>query len=56
LRIYHLIAHSDIQDAGVAVVTGNIWLGLAEWLAHTFIDEAKVRRTTFAQRQALHIV
>jgi hypothetical protein len=50
LRIYHLIAHSGIQGAGVAVVTGNIWLWLAEWLAHTLIDEAKVRgRTTFAQ-------
>ncbi len=56
LRIYHLIAHSGMQGAGVAVVTGNIWLGLAEWLAHTFIDEAKVRgRTTFAQDQALHV-
>ena len=56
LRIYHLIAHSGIQGAGVAVVTGSIWLGLAEWLAHTFIDEAKVRgRTTFALDQALHI-
>jgi hypothetical protein len=55
-RIYHLIAHSGIQAAGVAVVTGNIGLGLAEWLAHTFIDEAKVRgTTTFAQDQALHI-
>jgi hypothetical protein len=55
-RIYHLIAHPGIQAAGVAVVTDNIWLGLAEWLAHTFIDVAKVRgRTTFAQDQALHI-
>lgn len=44
------------QGAGVAVVTGNIWLGLFEWLAHTMIDEAKVRgKTTFAQDQALHI-
>jgi len=38
------------------VVTGNVWLWLAEWLAHTFIDEAKVRGTTpFAQDQAVHI-
>ncbi|NLS07849.1 DUF3307 domain-containing protein [Rhizobium sp. P32RR-XVIII] len=56
LRVYHLIAHSGIQGAGVAVITGNIWLGLLEWLAHTAIDEAKVRgRTTFAQDQASHI-
>lgn len=57
LRVYHLIAHSGIQGAGVAVVTGNMWLGLLEWLAHTTIDEAKVRgKTTFAQDQALHII
>ncbi|TAX45946.1 DUF3307 domain-containing protein (plasmid) [Rhizobium leguminosarum] len=56
LRVYHLIAHSGIQGAGVAVVTGNAWVGLLEWLAHTTIDEAKVRgKTTFAQDQALHI-
>ncbi|RXT18842.1 hypothetical protein B5P46_28100 [Rhizobium leguminosarum] len=57
LRVYHLVAHSGIQGAGVAVVTGNVWLGLLEWLAHTMIDEAKVRgKTTFAQDQALHII
>ncbi|WP_244423755.1 hypothetical protein [Rhizobium sp. CF122] len=40
----------------MALVTGNIWLGLAEWLAHTFIDEAKVRgTTTFAHDQTLRI-
>ncbi|PCK86357.1 hypothetical protein CPT32_13150 [Rhizobium sophoriradicis] len=34
----------------------TFWLGLLEWLAHTTIDEAKVRgKTTFAQDQALHI-
>lgn len=50
LRVYHMIAHSGIRDAGVAVVTGNMWLGLLEWLAHTTMDEAKVRgKTIFAQ-------
>jgi hypothetical protein len=45
-----MIAHSGIQGAGVAVVTGNMWLGLLEWLAHTTIDVAKVRgKTIFAQ-------
>ena len=43
LRVYHLIAHAGIQGAGVALVTGNVWLGIAEWIAHTAIDEAKVR-------------
>lgn len=57
LRAYHLVAHAGIQGAAVALVTGNVWLGLAEWLAHTIIDELKVRaRTTFALDQALHIV
>lgn len=57
LRVYHLIAHAGLQGAGVAVVTGNIWLGLLEWLAHAIIDEAKVRgKTTLAQDQALHMV
>jgi hypothetical protein len=56
LRVYHLVAHSGIQGAGVALVTGNVWLGLAEWLFHTVIDEAKVNgRIAFAQDQALHI-
>jgi hypothetical protein len=56
LRVYHLIAHAGIQGATVALITGSLWLGLAEWLAHTIIDEAKVRgKTTFAVDQALHI-
>lgn len=56
LRFYHLVAHSGIQGAGVAIVTGSVWLGLSEWIAHTAIDEAKVRgKTSFATDQALHI-
>lgn len=57
LRPYHLVAHAGIHGAAVALVTGNAWLGLAEWLAHATIDELKVRgRSTFAIDQALHIV
>lgn len=56
LRAYHLIAHAGIQGAGVFLVTGSLVLGLAEWMAHTAIDEAKCRGwTTFAQDQALHV-
>lgn len=56
LRVYHLVAHAGIQGAAVALVTGNVWLGLAEWAAHTVIDELKVKGlTTFAIDQALHI-
>lgn len=57
LRVYHLIAHTGIHGGAVALVTGNVWLGLAEWTAHTIIDELKVRGwTSFALDQALHII
>ncbi|MGX5719910.1 DUF3307 domain-containing protein [Shinella zoogloeoides] len=57
LRFYHLWAHAGIHGTAVALVSGNVWLGLAEWLAHTVIDELKVRgRSTFALDQTLHIV
>ncbi|WP_245472045.1 DUF3307 domain-containing protein [Rhizobium jaguaris] len=57
LRFYHLVAHAGIHGAAVALVTGNVWLGLAEWLAHTVIDELKVRgKTALALDQTLHIV
>lgn len=56
LRIYHLVAHSGIQGAAVTLVTGSLWLGLAEWVAHIATDELKVRgRTTFAQDQTIHV-
>lgn len=57
LRAYHLIAHAGIHGAAVMLITGSLALGLIEWLAHTIIDELKVRGvTTFAQDQALHII
>lgn len=57
LRAYHLIAHAGIHGGAVALVTGNVWLGLAEWALHTVIDELKVKGwTSFALDQALHIV
>lgn len=56
LRAYHLIAHAGVHGGAVAFVTGSVWLGLAEWVAHTVIDELKVRgKTSFAVDQALHI-
>lgn len=57
LRVYHLIAHAGIHGGAVALVTGSVWLGLAEFVAHTIIDELKIKgRTTFALDQALHII
>lgn len=56
LRPYHLIAHAGIHGAAVAVITGNVWIGIAEWAAHAVIDEAKVRgRTSFSADQMRHI-
>jgi hypothetical protein len=56
LRFYHLVAHAGIHGAAVALITGNVWLGLGEWIAHTIIDELKVKgKTSFATDQALHI-
>jgi hypothetical protein len=54
LRNYHLIAHSGIQGAGVAVVTGDIWLSLSEWFAHTVINGLKMRGKT--RRFVVHIL
>lgn len=56
LRFYHLTAHAGIHGAAVALATGSVWLGIAEWVAHTIIDELKVKGwTTFAFDQVLHI-
>lgn len=56
LRIYHLVAHSGIHGAFVMIVTGSWILGLTEWIAHTIIDELKVKgKTNFALDQAIHI-
>lgn len=56
LRFYHLIAHSGIHGGFVMIITGSWILGLTEWIAHTIIDELKVRgKTTFAIDQFLHI-
>ena len=62
MRFYHLVAHAGIQGAGVTVVL--LWFigpvavifGLAEWVAHILIDEAKVRdKISYADDQALHL-
>ncbi len=57
LRAYHLIAHAGIHGAVVLLVTGSALLGLAEWVVHVVIDEAKIRgKISFAQDQALHLL
>lgn len=57
LRAYHLMAHAGIHGGAVMIITGSLFLGLTEWIAHTIIDELKVKgKTTFAIDQALHIL
>lgn len=51
-----LAAHSLIQGGLVGLVTGSLWLALAETVAHALIDDAKCTgKLTFNQDQALHI-
>ena len=51
-----LAAHSIIQGGLVGLVTGSLWLGLAETVAHAVIDDAKCTgKLAFNQDQALHI-
>ncbi len=53
---YWLTAHALIHGGAVSIVTGSVWFGLAETVAHWFIDFAKCeRRTNIHQDQALHI-
>lgn len=51
-----LAAHSVIHGGFVGVITGSLWLGVAETVAHWFIDDAKCRgRIGYHTDQALHI-
>lgn len=36
-----LLAHAAIHGGAVALITGSIWLGLAEFVAHSLIDFGK---------------
>lgn len=51
-----LAAHASIHAGAVWLITGSIWLGMAELIAHAIIDDAKCRgRLSFNTDQALHI-
>lgn len=53
---YWLTAHSLIHGGAVTVATGSVWFGLAETIAHWFIDFIKCEGwTNIHQDQALHI-
>lgn len=51
-----LLAHSGIHAFFVSVITGVIWLGLAEWGFHALIDYGKCRhRYGLGVDQSLHM-
>lgn len=52
-----MCGHAFTHGAGVSVVTGSVALGIAETVAHFFIDLAKCKgMTTCNEDQLLHIL
>lgn len=52
-----LSMHAMIHAGMVLVVTGNVWLALAEFVCHSAIDRAKCAgRINMVQDQALHVL
>ena len=52
-----LSAHSAIHGGVVTFLTGQWYLGVAEFLIHAITDDAKCRgKITYNQDQAIHIV
>lgn len=51
-----MTAHASIHAGAVGLITGNIYLGIAEFVAHFSIDYLKcANKLSFNQDQALHI-
>lgn len=50
-------AHAFIHGGIVALITGNVWLGIAEVICHAVIDNAKcVGNISFNEDQVLHLI
>jgi len=54
---YHgLLPHAAIHGGMVGLITGSLTLGVAEFVAHCFIDDAKcMGRISYNTDQALHV-
>ena len=51
-----LLAHSAIHGGFVGVITGSVWLGVAEFVVHNIIDYSKcAKRISYNVDQALHV-
>ena len=56
LWVYALTAHALIQGGMVWLITGNYWIGLAEFVLHWLIDFAKRHQwLNFHTDQFLHV-
>lgn len=54
--IHPMAAHCVIHGGLVGVITGSIWLGLAETIIHALTDDAKCRgKISYHMDQAIHI-
>lgn len=52
-----MAAHSVIHGGLVGLVTGSLWLGLAETVIHALIDDLKCsNRISYNQDQTLHLL
>jgi hypothetical protein len=58
-----LVSHAIIHGGVVGIITGSLWLGLAETAAHALIDHAKCTgafgsepKLAFIKDQVLHIL
>jgi hypothetical protein len=53
---YWLAAHCGTHALAVALLTGNTWIGLGEFVAHGIIDYVKCKRLiNLATDQILHL-
>ena len=52
-----MLAHAAIHALIVSLITGVVWLGLAEWAVHMVIDDGKCRhRYSLGFDQMLHLI
>ena len=52
-----LTAHTVIHGGFVGIITGSLWLGLAETAVHWITDDAKCRgKISYNTDQAIHII
>ena len=54
---YWLLSHALVHGGGVMLITGSVWLGMAETLAHFVIDYNKcMGRYSIHIDQLLHVI